>query len=779
MTGYQPSMLPSTPRARQDRSATVVLYAGFFVFGLLSTVIGVALPNIKQEFQLSNQQAGLVFVCWSLGTLIGSYAGGKAFRMARVRALLSATSLIAAICLLFLYGERQPALFRLHVFIVALAASLFLSVGHATAAHVTGHRRVATLSLMDFCVSVGNLTTPLLVNYLVSRSGADPGQWRLVFVVSAVLLVGVVVLVLGSDLRSYRPDDVRPVPAGSYRAALAVPMFLMFTLASLFVHATEWGHTVWFVTYASEIVHLPPAEARETFSLFLVGMAVSRLLGVSLVRVVRPTTLMAVLVAMAAVAALSIAGHHNYHALRLLNFVFGLGLGALFPLLLGLSMDRAPGQAQLLSGIGLMAGTVGAKSTSYLMGVFADRSSLGQTYTFVAVTTVALVGCVLGFLFFHLKRRGAELAPAPARSELTEARTDAPPVLAMTERCLAPNHIAAASAPGNALPLERPITQRITMQNFMNVNILVAVLITGGIAAQNLLYSVAPEEQAVITRLGTVIGQSGPGLHWKLPLGIDRVQKLSTRRILRQEFGFRSASDRDSESDRGAGHEAERQMLTGDLDMIEVSWTVHYAIRDPIKYLGQVKDPERVLREVSESVMRRLVGDRSSGDVLTTARVEICGHAQSAIQDAMNRYDAGLDVKAVELQGVFPPQAVRAAFNQVNDARQERERMLSDAMKQRNEAIPRAQGEAKRTIAEAEADAVERVNRARGEVAQFAAVLPEYHRAPAVTRRRLYLEAMGEVAPKAGKIIVVEGGPVVPQALYHLNEQAKNQGGPQ
>jgi membrane protease subunit HflK len=320
------------------------------------------------------------------------------------------------------------------------------------------------------------------------------------------------------------------------------------------------------------------------------------------------------------------------------------------------------------------------------------------------------------------------------------------------------------------------------MKDAMKVNILIGVLIVGGIAIQNLFYTVEPEEQAVITRFDTVIGLTGPGLHLKLPLGIDRVDKVTTGRILQQEFGFRSAPGA-SDEDRDAGERAaqkpeeERQMLTGDLDMIEVSWTVHYAIRDPIKYLQEVQDPVRTLRGVSESVMRRLVGNRPSGDVFTTARAEICGQARTAIQEAMDRYGAGIDVRTVELQGVSPPERVRPAFAEVNVARQERERVTSEAMKQRNEAIPAARGEAKRTIAEAEAYAIERVNRAQGEVGQFEALVAEYRRAPAVTRKRLYLEAMAEIAPRAGKIIVVEGGPVAPQAFYHLNEQSGTKGG--
>ncbi|WP_437961046.1 FtsH protease activity modulator HflK [Sorangium sp. So ce119] len=313
-----------------------------------------------------------------------------------------------------------------------------------------------------------------------------------------------------------------------------------------------------------------------------------------------------------------------------------------------------------------------------------------------------------------------------------------------------------------------------TNRNVLAINILVVVLIVGGIAIQSLFYSVQPEEQAVITRLGTVIGQTGPGLHFKVPFGIDRVQKVPTERVLKQEFGFRTEVGKEGGPSTYVteGYEEERQMLTGDLNMIEVSWVVQYNIQGPVKYLYQIEDPERVLREVSESVMRRIVGNRMSSEVLTTARVDISDEAQAEIQQAMDRYDAGIRIKRVELQDVLPPERVRPAFNEVNEARQERERMSNEAMKQKNQSIPRARGEAKRIVAEAEAYAVERINRAKGEVARFDAILKEYRLAPEVTRKRLYLEAIQEVAPKAGKIIVVQEGYAKPQSFYHMNDQS-------
>lgn len=301
----------------------------------------------------------------------------------------------------------------------------------------------------------------------------------------------------------------------------------------------------------------------------------------------------------------------------------------------------------------------------------------------------------------------------------------------------------------------------------------VAFFIVGGVLS--LFYTVQPEERAVVKRFGAVIGQKGPGLHFKLPLGIDRVQKVATERILKQEFGFRTAGRSGSRSHYAGGDfRPESQMLTGDLSIIDVSWVVQYKIEDPIKYLYQLREPERTLRDISESVMRRLVGNRLGSEVLTTARVEIAAQAVDEIEQAMQKYNAGIDIRTVELQDVVPPQRVRPAFNAVNEARQERERMINEAMKQKNQAIPRARGEANRIISEAEGYAVERVNRAHGEAVRFNAILDEYRRAPEVTRRRLFLETMGEVAPGAGRIFVVqEDGSGQPLPLYHLNERAQ------
>ena len=178
--------------------------------------------------------------------------------------------------------------------------------------------------------------------------------------------------------------------------------------------------------------------------------------------------------------------------------------------------------------------------------------------------------------------------------------------------------------------------------------------------------------------------------------------------------------------------------------------------------------------------MRRIVGNRIGSEVLTTGRVDIANTAADEIQEAMDRYENGIDIITVELQDVVPPLRVQPAFNEVNEARQELERMVNEATRQANQAIPRADGTAKRTIAEAEGYAIERVNRAFGEVARFNAVLAEYRNAPEVTRSRMYLETLREVLPRVGSIVVVQDGQMSPLPLLNLRDaQAPRSPAPQ
>lgn len=322
----------------------------------------------------------------------------------------------------------------------------------------------------------------------------------------------------------------------------------------------------------------------------------------------------------------------------------------------------------------------------------------------------------------------------------------------------------AGGPPGGGVPSFRPAAMLIAFG---------ILLVVWGVLSS--FYTVQPEERAVVKRFGKVRGIADPGLHFKLPFGVDSVQPVATERVLKQEFGFRTEDTSSPRSRFSDDIPDESLMLTGDLNIIQVEWVVQYRIENPINFLYGMRNPTQTLRDISESVMRRVVGNRVGSEVLTVARVDIANTARDEIQEAMEEYGTGIRVITVELQDVVPPPRVQPAFNEVNEARQERERMINEAMRQANQAIPRAQGTAQRIIAEAEGYAAERVNRAHGEAARFTAVLAEYRNAPEVTRSRLYLETVNELLPRVGSIVVTrsDGGQIPPVPLLNLRDASE------
>lgn len=273
-------------------------------------------------------------------------------------------------------------------------------------------------------------------------------------------------------------------------------------------------------------------------------------------------------------------------------------------------------------------------------------------------------------------------------------------------------------------------------------------------------FTVQPEETGVVQRFGAVDRTVGPGLHFKFPNGIERVRLVPTARVLKKEFGFGTAATGvGGRTQYAADNKAFKDvslMLTGDLNVIDVQWIVQYRIEDPVRYLFRVRESPQTIRDVAEAVMRRVVGNRLGSDVLTVGRVAVSTEVKEEMQKILSDYETGVRLVTVELQDVTPPDAVKPAFNEVNEARQDRERTINQAQEQANREIPKARGEATRTITEAEGYAVERVNRANGEATRFRAILAQYQRAPEVTRRRLYLEAMGSILPDAKALYIVD-----------------------
>lgn len=285
---------------------------------------------------------------------------------------------------------------------------------------------------------------------------------------------------------------------------------------------------------------------------------------------------------------------------------------------------------------------------------------------------------------------------------------------------------------------------------------LIAVALVVAVLAWSSWFTVQPEETAVVQRFGRYVRSAGPGLHFKFPLGIETATRVPTARVLKEEFGFRTQAAGRKTRYEGGDYSNESLMLTGDLNVIDVQWIVQYRIEDPVRFLFRVREQAETLRDITEAVMRRVVGNRLGSDVLTVGRVGVSSEVKAEMQKILSEYETGIRLITVELQDVTPPDPVKPAFNEVNEARQDLERMVNQAQEQANKLIPRASGEAKQTIAEAEGYATQRVNQARGEAARFTAVLSEYQRVPAVTQRRLYLEAMNEVISDAKSVYIVD-----------------------
>jgi membrane protease subunit HflK len=268
-------------------------------------------------------------------------------------------------------------------------------------------------------------------------------------------------------------------------------------------------------------------------------------------------------------------------------------------------------------------------------------------------------------------------------------------------------------------------------------------------------YTVPAESEGVVLRFGKFLKTVNPGLHFKIPLGVDEVSVLPTRRQLKLEFGFYTSGYTNPDQPTLQQIE-EKSMVTGDLNAALVEWVVQYRISDPKEYLFDVRNPAQTLRDLSEAAMREVIGDRTVDEVITIGRQDIEVAALTRMQELAKRYHLGVRVDQVQLKNVNPPREVQASFNEVNRAQQDRENAINIANGDYNQAVPRARGEADQTIRGAEGYRFKRVNEAEGDVASFNAMLEQYSKAPEITRTRLYLETMGEVLPTMGPKIIID-----------------------
>lgn len=319
-------------------------------------------------------------------------------------------------------------------------------------------------------------------------------------------------------------------------------------------------------------------------------------------------------------------------------------------------------------------------------------------------------------------------------------------------------------------------------------------------AAGTMFYQVGPDEVGVVQRFGKYVRSTEPGLRIKLPFGVETVKKIKVTHVFKEEFGFRTVSSgvRTVYAGRGqapasknfpfrrGGNRAnysgdpfleESLMLTGDLNVAVVEWIVQYTVKDPVQYAFRIRDPRKTIRNMSEAVMRLVVGDHTINQVLTSGREQIAMEAENKLQEVLDSYGAGIAVRNVILQDVTPPDQVKPSFNYVNEARQEKEKVINQAWEEYNRVIPKAKGQAEQMIRSAEGYALERINRAQGDADRFILSWEAYKQAPEVTKKRFYLEMVQKVLPNLEDKIFMDDAQKGIVPLLNLNREPARAGG--
>lgn len=293
---------------------------------------------------------------------------------------------------------------------------------------------------------------------------------------------------------------------------------------------------------------------------------------------------------------------------------------------------------------------------------------------------------------------------------------------------------------------ERDATPRPPFRvNSRLIGVIVVVLVLIGLAMTS-FFVVDQTEEAVVLRLGRFQKIAPPGLHFKLPFGIDQNYNIPTQVVQNMTFGYRVERSGVNTQFSNVDYPEESIMLSGDLNIVDVEWVIQYRIDNPRDWLFNVEDQTKTIRDITQSVVNRLVGDRSIVDVLGEQRPTIEINAQEELNDLFDAYGLGVTITAVRLQNIVPPVGrVQDAFEDVNRAVQDMNRLINEGRERYNQEIPRARGEAERIVQQAFGYASERVNRADGDVARFLSVLGEYENDPQTMRTRLYYEMVEDV----------------------------------
>jgi membrane protease subunit HflK len=308
------------------------------------------------------------------------------------------------------------------------------------------------------------------------------------------------------------------------------------------------------------------------------------------------------------------------------------------------------------------------------------------------------------------------------------------------------------------------------INKWLPIIVIIFVLISIALTS---FYTVEADEVGVITRFGRYVKTTKPGLHWKFPFQIDKLYRVKVKKIFKDEFGFRTEKAGINTKYSTGNFDGESIMLTGDLNVLDVTWIVQFRVKDPVKFLFRIRSPRETVRDLSEAIMRQVIGDSTVSEALSNRRININQEVQDRLQVILDAYESGIHVETVKLQDVNPPKQVRPSFNEVNEAKQEREKVINQSWEAYNKVIPRARGQAEKVISQAKGYALSRVKRAQGDAAKFVETWQAYKEAKTVTKRRLYLETLGSILPATGKMFIFDPSASQAIPLLNLNEGVK------
>lgn len=298
--------------------------------------------------------------------------------------------------------------------------------------------------------------------------------------------------------------------------------------------------------------------------------------------------------------------------------------------------------------------------------------------------------------------------------------------------------------------------------------ILIIILIIWGATG---VYIVAPDEVGVVIRFGKFVRQVSPGPHWHIPFPIESVLTPKVTKIRKIEVGFETIQV--GPPAKYKSNEKESLMLTGDENIVDISFIVQYKVKEPVKFLFNVKDVEQSVKDVAEAAMREIVGKKGIDEILTTGRAQIQEEVEILMSKVLDNYDAGIKIERVQLQDVHPPNQVIQAFKDVASAKEDREKLINEAYGYKNDILPKAKGEAAKIIKEAEGYAQERIKKAEGEANRFKQILSEYEKEKEITKQRIYIEAMETILKGSDKIIIQDKGINNLLPLLQLNGNKK------